>query len=321
VTSIRVRPLRDDLPFGAIIEGVTEQVLEDQAVRDEIFSVFEDRGMIVFTGVEPSNKLQVAISKVFGPLKEHPVKAVDLVDPETMAGAIENKLNPESCDILEIDGKLYSNWLPWHFDHCYNNELNRAGVLRVTLQSPTGGETGFMDGIELYKRLPAELREAIEGRSIVYTMDMQFDHMRFGKPKNFRLVQLDPHMIDIYEQSKTYPRAIHPAVWTRKTGEKVFHLSPWMAIGIEGREDAEGDTLLEAISQEIYKLGETCAYFHDWKPTDMLIWDNWRMLHRVTGSHPPAPRTVQRTTIKGDYGLGRFENGDAGRYAALERTV
>jgi taurine dioxygenase len=128
-------------------------------------------------------------------------------------------------------------------------------------------------------------------------------------------------MIDIYEQSKTYPRAIHPAVWTRKTGEKVFHLSPWMAMGIEGDETPEGDALLEAVSQEIYRLAETCAYFHQWSLTDMLIWDNWRILHRVTGSHPPHRRTVQRTTIKGDYGLGRFENDDQGRYAALERTV
>ena len=53
----------------------------------------------------------------------------------------------------------------------------------------------------------------------------------------------------------------------------------------------------------------------------MLIWDNWRMLHRVTGCTPPHPRSIHRTTIKGDYGLGRFENDDQGRYRELERTV
>ena len=23
-------------------------------------------------------------------------------------------------------------------------------------------------------------------------------------------------------------------------------------------------------------------YFHQWKPTDMVVWDNWRMLHART---------------------------------------
>jgi len=321
MSSISVSPLRDDLPFGARINGVTEDALKDEAVRDEIRRVFEDRGMIIFENVEPSNRLQVKISEVFGPLKEHPVHAVDLVDPETMSGAIENHLDPESCDIFEIDGKLYNNWLPWHFDHCYTNELNRAGVLRVTNITKNGGLTGFMDGIELYKRMSPELREQIEGASIIYSMDMQFDHMRFGQPKNFKLIQLDPHMLEIFEQSKTSPRSIHPAVWTRKTGEKVFHVSPWMAHGIEGGENPEGDALMHAVSDEIERLAESCSYFHAWRPTDMATWDNWRMLHRVTGVHPPELRTIQRTTIRGGYGLGRIENDDEGRYKELEKTV
>ena len=32
--------------------------------------------------------------------------------------------------IVEIEGRIIHNWLTWHFDHSYNNELNRAGVLR-----------------------------------------------------------------------------------------------------------------------------------------------------------------------------------------------
>jgi alpha-ketoglutarate-dependent taurine dioxygenase len=48
---------------------------------------------------------------------------------------------------------------------------------------------------------------------------------------------------------------------------------------------------------------------HDWKPTDMVIWDNWRVLHAVEGCDPKYERRMQRTTIKGDYGLGYFEGG------------
>jgi taurine dioxygenase len=283
MTSIKIRPLCEDLAFGSRIEGVTDRALQDKGVRKELNQVFENCGLIIFENVEPTNKMQLEISKVFGPLKEHPVKAVDLVDPDKMPGVIEIWSKPETCDIVEIDGKPYSSWLPWHFDHCYNNELNRAGVLRAVQLTPNGAQTGFMDCIELYNAISPDLRERVEGLFIIYSMDMQPAHIRFGKPANFRVLQVDPTQFAILEQAKAYPRAIHPPVWTRTTGEKVLHVSPWMSEGIEGHEDPEGDTLLEAVCQEIIRLSEQRAYYHQWKPTDMLIWDNWRMLHRATG--------------------------------------
>jgi taurine dioxygenase len=318
---ITTMPLREGLPFGVRIRGVTLEMLADEGVRAELRAAFEDAGLIVFAGVEPSNRLQVEISKVFGPLKEHPVEAVDLVDGDFIPGAIKISSDPETGDIVEIDGAPYSSWLPWHFDHCYNNELNRAGVLRLVERSPNGGQTCFMDGIELYRAFPPELRRRIEECAVIYSLDMQPAHIRFGRPRNFRVLQVDPKQHEILEQARRTPRAIHPAVWTRPGGEKVLHLSPWMAEGIEGHEDPEGDALLEAVSQEIIRLAEAGGYVHDWKPDDMLIWDNWRMLHRVTGCTPPHPRSIYRTTIKGDYGLGRFEGDHQGRYKELERTV
>ena len=100
---------------------------------------------------------------------------------------------------------------------------------------------------------------------------------------------------------------MHPAVWTRATGEKVLHVGGWMAVGVEHHEDAEGDALLDAVCREINEKAR--GYWHDWKPTDFLIWDNWRMVHAVEGNDPKYERRTQRTTIKGDYGLGYFEDG------------
>jgi taurine dioxygenase len=41
----------------------------------------------------------------------------------------------------------------------------------------------------------------------------------------------------------------------------------------------------------------------------MVIWDNHRMLHAVEGCDPKFERHTIRSTIKGDYGLGYFEDG------------
>lgn len=319
MSPIHIEPLNSDLPFGSRISGVTWDNVEDQMLRTQIREVFESRGLIVFEAVEPTDKMQLAISSIFGPLKDHPVKSVRRVDNDAMPGVIQIGTSVVEAGIVEVDGRTLSNWLPWHFDHCYNDELNRAGVLRALHIAPEGGLTGFVDGIQAYNAMSPALLEKIEGLNIVHTLDLAYARARFGMPKGFREIRTPPGLEATVAIAKTLPRAIHPAVWTRASGEKVLHISPWGAVGIEGREDAEGDALYAAVCEEL--LAKMQPYFHRWSPTDMLVWDNWRMMHAVDGNDPKHLRIMHRTTIKGDYGLGYFENGSTVRHAALEMAV
>jgi taurine dioxygenase len=319
MASICINPLRDDLGFGARVSGVSLDALRDEAVREQLRDLFEARGLIVFEAVEPSSRMQVAVSEVFGPLKDHPYPGQARVDQDTMPGVIDMRHDPATGGIVEIDGRQLSQWLPWHFDHCYNDELNRAGVLRAVDIPPEGGLTGFADGIELYRALSPALRERIQQVRVIYTLDMLYAHMRFGKPEGLREIRVQREVYQALDYARTQPRALHPAVWTRQSGEKVLHVSPWMAVGLEGREDPAGDDLLAAVCREIVQKAN--PYFHRWKTTDMLIWDNWRLLHCVSGHRPDEPRRMHRTTIKGDYGLGSFENGGVGDRVLAETTV
>jgi taurine dioxygenase len=302
MSALNVRELEAGLPFGARISGVTLIHLADESVRRQLNDVFVKRGMIVFEDVEPTSKMQVKLSEVFGPLKDHPVKMVERVDQAAMPGVITIRTDPKAC-IVEIDGERLMNWQPWHFDHSYNNELNRAGVLRPDTIASRGGSTGFADGAQIYRDMDPKLREQAEKINVIYTLDLHYARQMFGLPKTFREIQ--PKGDKLLEFAKTLPRAIHPAVWTRATGEKVVHLSPYGARGIEGRETAEGHALLREIWDDVERTIR--PYYHHWKPTDMLIWDNWRMLHMARGCDPECDRVMHRTTIKGDYGLGRWE--------------
>ena len=80
-----------------------------------------------------------------------------------MLGVIEMRHEPNSPGAVRVEGRVLSSWLPWHFDHCYNDELNRAGVLRAIEVPPEGGLTGFVDGIALYDAISPEVRDQIEG--------------------------------------------------------------------------------------------------------------------------------------------------------------
>jgi taurine dioxygenase len=302
MASIEVVKLQADLPFGARVRGLTRENVQDEAVRRQLNEVFERDGMIVFEGVEPTPEMQVLISNVFGPLKDHPVKSVERLDQKTMPGVITIRAQPDS-GVVEIDGKQLVTWQPWHFDHSYNNELNRAGVLRAEKIASDGGRTAFADGIQIYRDMDPKIRAKIEDKCLIYTLDLRAGHQLFGDPKTLKVIREKGEAL--WEASKNNPRAIHPAVWTRKSGEKVLHMSPYGVKGLEGMETPEAVAILEEVWAEVERVLK--PYYHEWQPTDMLIWDNWRMLHAATGCDPKCERIVHRTTIKGDYGLGRWD--------------
>lgn len=313
MAGIKVSKLREDLSFGARIDGVNWETLADEGIRQQIRDVFEDRGMIVFENMEPTAKMQVALSKVFGPLKDHPTKSTPRDDNAEDHGVIDMHYlpadDPYSVEgLVEYEGQILARFSPWHFDHCYNDELNYAGVLRAPINAPVGGRTGFADGVELYRMFPQTLRDRIEGINVIYTLDTRLTKMRFGV--NFKPLGDPPATAALLKEVAIFPRAMHPAVWTRANGDKCLHVGPWMAVGLEHHEDAEGDALFDEVCHTINNLCTgSAAYWHDWKPTDMVIWDNHRMLHAVEGCDAKYERQTIRTTIKGDYGLGYFEDG------------
>lgn len=299
MASLDIRPLGDEYTFGSRISGVTRDNIGDEAICQQLREVFEDRGVIVFEDMEPSEEMQLALSAVFGPSQDYAIKNM----------AIENKRHPglislgtKRPNIVEIEGRQIAGYVGWHFDACYVPKLNRAGLLRMEVNAPRDGMTGFVDGVQLYKALPAEWQARAEALSVIYYQHNMFHFQRFGLPESWKLIQLEETSTRLLEESLPIPRSVHPAVWTRANGDKVLHVSPWQADGLAGREGPEGDALLQALIDQMYAVIE--PYWHDWKNTDMVIWDNWRFLHAAGGHDPRYDRNPLRTTIQGDYGLG-----------------
>jgi taurine dioxygenase len=293
------------------VAGVTRENVTSEDVRLQIRATFEQRGLIVFEGVEPSSEMQLALSSIIGPLQDHAFRGVPLVDGKRVPGLVNFDGRAADPDIIEVGGQPRNNWVPWHFDACYSNRLNRAGLLRPLVIPEAGGETGFADGIQLYQDIDPELRQRFASLEILYHPYNMFMNMRFGRTPEFRVLRFKQGKREMIEGMKHEPRSVHPAIWRRQSGEYVLHVSPWQADGILGHEGRDGDVLLEALCQEM--LARMRPYFHTWRPTDMVLWDNWRMLHACKGNDPKFSRHMHRTTIEGDYGLGRFEDGAADR--------
>src|SRR5690606_16805224 len=79
----------------ARVKGVTWDNIHDPDLRSALVGLFEAKGILVFEDMEPTSKMQVALSKVFGPIKDHPTKSVPRAADDVEAGVIDLHHVPE----------------------------------------------------------------------------------------------------------------------------------------------------------------------------------------------------------------------------------
>ncbi len=312
--SFRVSALCDRLAFGAVVTDLDVGSLGDGAVRAALVDLWVDRGVIVFRGMDVGEDGHVALSSVFGTPEVHPLR-----DPSKPG-------RPELSDIRFDDtfGDVYrfadgterGGWLPWHFDLVYVDRINHGGILRPLVLPEEGGDTGFIDQIEAYERLPRELKERIADLEVVYSFEYDASGQRFGATAGIEMVRMDPRARKLMARPGGHPEVVHPMVFRQPTtGRKVLNVSPWFALRIDGLGRDENDALLEEVVTHV--VDERRAYFHHYAPDDLVLWDNWRTMHCAPGIPSGDRRHMQRTTIAGDYGQGRLRD----RSATIDEAI
>lgn len=292
--------LQQGLPFGRQIIGLQPADIRKKEVRQELCDYWLQDGLLVFRGSEVTHEFQIELSTVFGEIEIHPVPEVRVPGrPELMT-----IISDQNDAVYEIDGVRSVGFVPWHVDLMYTETVNRGGVLTATQLSSWGGNTGFIDRGDVYDSLDDELKEAIEDVEVVHQFCLNPGGSRFGMKEVVRTLRVAQMIKSLEPRLDTdYPPVVHPLVFIHPdTGRKILNVSPYGALYILGQNDPAGDALLERVIDHFVSRP---AYYHSWKPSEMLLWDNWRMAHCVTAAAPDDVRTVERTTIKGEYGLGR----------------
>lgn len=301
--SFTISPLASDPGFGALVTGLDPGDISDQQTRKELYELWIDRGVIVFRGLPDDSEVQIELSRVFGEPAIHPFKNIS--EQGDIQELTDIAYRPERGDIVRIgDGPRLGAWLPWHFDLVYFDHINHGGILRAKKSPEEGGMTGFIDGMEAYGRLPDALSREIEDLYVVYQFRGNVAEIRYGRKPGIVLERMNAGALEIMANLDKYPPVAHPLVFVQQeTGRKVLNFSPWFSLGIEGMDQENSDRILNQVADVL--IDESKAYFHEWRQGDMVLWDNWRMLHCSTGIPEYQTRHMQRTTIAGDYGLGR----------------
>jgi len=296
-----ITSLQEGLGFGKQIIGLAPSDIAVEAVRQELRAHWLQDGLLVFRNSEVTPQFQIALSRVFGDLEVHPVKElVNLETPEL----IDLLSDQEKEGLFEVDGTPSISYLPWHSDLIFTDTINHGGVLTAKKIASWGGQTGFIDQVQAYALLPEDLKQEIGDLHIVYQLTVNPEYTRYGTKSKIRTLRQSNFEKSVGPRlDADFPPVVHPIVFTQPdTGRKVLNISPFGALYILGRDDEAGHDLLQRLVDHLVSCP---SYYHSWQPSEMLLWDNWRMAHSVTGSPPDEVRFMQRTTIKGDYGFGR----------------
>lgn len=302
------RPLSPHL--GVEVLGIDlNQPLSDEA-KQYIKDKWIQHGVLLFRNPDHTDEAHMRLSELFGQMEPGAVKHInDPSNPYLMTLENNPDVNPESqgLRVPVVNGKPLVGWIGWHWDQSFMPEIVRGAVLRMIHPASEGGRTGFIDGIWAYDSLPEDLKQKIDGLEVVYLFNPDMASGQFGFPEDIRYATA---MNDAQRELDTKFRApfaevVHPLVIIqRETGRKILKLSPLHARYVLGMDRAESDALLQRLAKHM--CDEAHAYWHPWQKNDMVAWDNWRVIHAAGGVPPHVKRVGKRTTIAGDYKVGRY---------------
>lgn len=305
--------------FGAEIVGLDLTRPLDEATAHAIRDVWIDAGVVLVRGEDHDDGAQMRLSRVFGEME--PSATSSMNDPDNqflMTLSYDPREQTKGyTQHYTVEGLDRAGWLGWHWDQAFMPTIVRGAVLRMDLPSPTMGETGFIDAIEAYERLSPAMKQRLEGLEVVYEFDSDFTSGQFGFPRDIRALPLAE---GAKGPSFDFPPVVHPMVITQvETGRKVLKLSPMHARYVLGMEKAQSDALLEEVAEHL--VDPRFAYFHEWRRNDMIVWDNWRIIHAANGVPLDCSRRARRTTIVGDYNVGRYLDPALDRDRPVRRIV
>lgn len=305
---------------GCRIDGLDLSRELSAAEADAAREAWVEYGLVLVRNPSSDDAEQMRLSRLFGEME--PSATPDLNDPENrfMMNLTYDPAdaNPQFAQHYNVDGIDRAGWLGWHWDQSFMPTIVRGAVLRMTHPSANMGRTGFIDAIAAYDRLPRGLKERVDRLEVVYEFNPDFASGQFGFPKDIRALRRTK--AGGSAAAMKFPPVVHPLVITQyETGRKLLKLSPMHARYILGMDRAESDALLSDLAERL--VDPAYAYMHQWQTNDILAWDNWRMIHMAEGVPLDCFRSARRTTIAGDYKVGRYLDPALDRNRDVQRLV
>lgn len=269
MTAIDVRPASAAL--GAEVHGVDLSAPLDPGMAQQLRHAWLRHQVLVFRGQTITPEDQRRTVGCFGELQA----------PRSN----RPRLNADILYLANVSvdgdrGELPEGDMHFHADQCYYESPTKGAVLYGMEIPSKGGHTLFANMYKAYETLPLALRSKLEQLDVLFAYDYEKNAYKRGP-------------VD-----KDMPRYTHPAVIRHpETGQPVLFVNRLMADQFMGLPRQESDSLLAQIFDHIEQ--REMIYEHVWQKGDVVIWDNFSVLHARTDFDPSERRVLRRMAIRG----------------------
>jgi len=278
---------------GVAVDGIDLSRPLERAVEEELRALWLEHGLLLLRGQCRTVAEQIRFSRTFGELEIHPLERIRHKDyPELIElNSADEQTNPTSS----WDGEDWIGRLGWHTDLIYSGKPNLGAVLRAVILPANDGQTGYADRGAAYNALPDSVKEEIADLEIVYRFEVNLYRMPYLDTSGYLAGPGAPDKpSDV--GFPDFPDSVYPLVVSQPvSGRKVLNVCPMFLSHIRGRREGGGDPLLQSLVDHV--TDKRFSYHHSWERDDIILWDNWRMMHCAPGIRPGDERLIHRTTI------------------------
>jgi taurine dioxygenase len=272
--------------LGATVEGLDlSRPLEEREVEG-VIQALGRYGVVRFPRQNLTAQAQKDFAARFGELEIN------------VAGAYQEPGIPEVMILSNIvkDGKpigMADAGQDWHTDMSYSSMIAFANVL-YALEVPQRdgkalGATEFSGMHAAFNGLPQELKEKLEGMTVLHDFNKFWEMMRREKGSK------RPPLTEA--QRKTKPPVSHPIFLTHPiTGKKVLYANPGYSVRINELPEKESDAMLAFLFE--HQLKPEYRYRHEWAKGDLLMWENFGTIHNAIADYGPHEhRLIKRCQV------------------------
>jgi taurine dioxygenase len=303
----RIEVLPSAGPLGAEIRCGDLRSLDDVTAL-EIRQVWLDHLVVLFRGQRLSDADLIAFGRRFGEFQYSNPLPSPLANEGKVAQGGRQDAHPEITVVSNVIengvaiGGLGDGELVWHSDMSSFEAPPNQTTLYALDVPPSGGRTGFNNMYAAYDTLPGALRSRIE--NLMLKHDATIDAAGYVR-RNFAHAE----NADV----RTSSGAVHPLVRTHpETHHNCLFLGRRVKSYLVGLQLEESEALLDTVWTHATQAG--LAWFHDWQPGDVLMWDNRCVMHRREPFDPKARRVLHRLVIKGTKPFNKPEAVTSGRH-------
>jgi alpha-ketoglutarate-dependent 2,4-dichlorophenoxyacetate dioxygenase len=280
--TLTLRPLHP--VFAAEAAGLDLRRPLARAEIDAVVEAMDRYAVLLFRGQPMSEAEQVAFARQFGPLNPGLKQIGRQQERMSEAALIDiSNLGPDGRPLARDAKKIVSglaNQL-WHSDSSFQSPSVSYSMLSAVRLPSWGGETEFADLRAAWDALPERLKAKVEG--------LEAEH--FALHSRMTLLGDTDYTP---EQQAALPPVVWPLVRIHPGSGRRALFAGIHARRILGMGLAEGKMLLLDLLE--HATDKAWRWRHEWRPGDLLIWDNRCTLHRGRAYDLDEPRELRRTT-------------------------